>query len=997
MFHALKRSAFRVKSVGASKTTDPVYDKCKAEVKDLYKLAQRLDKEMKRFTASIGVLTKANGTISTTFIQQLEDVNDAEGQSGVLVMASVLDGLWQSGLSEILGECLGNTALLKTSDFRSFVQNLNRQGKQRDELRAEYDYYTKKLNKLVNAPDDKRDPDRIDTNTRKHENAYEMFYVTNETVKVKFIILRDDRFDIFGSVLRDFWKTKRLFFSTVADSLVSLEGSSFRTMSEGQRYLDKHLAVDGGTKYKKAGLLSKLRKRLKRKISDAEFAAAHSLFEQLVQTVYGTGDALNTITTALEKCVKSSDFITTTILKLFLPEADSNVGNEGKLDPRSSRFMQFAKASKDKVCAWVDLVSSFGCSVDVVLGHVQELHKEFQAVDALVDSAVKSQKEFESLSKKKEPDEAKLTQLKQDAEDSRKKALQALRNQVAKKEQQLGFLLSLVIAAESRLMKDIAATFSGRDNDDDTVDGLPILTLPLLPSASASGGDLTGSSDAVQATNNKVAQQEKKGWFGKKANKEAKEKGGGFFGKGKKKGKVSTMTKQMQQMDSQADQQAKTKAAPSKWERERLEKDAKQRSQEEAYRLKQEDNKGQEVTQADEEELRPRSLSAIRAAYVNSTKEVEAKAERAVKEMKKRRCRSIAGLSGDNKESATRAIAGVLDAKVAEKNKVKDAMAAMSAGGSAEGMEDEWGNKDPGVINFNNTTVFQLTSKEQLPTKYRELCEAIGANALATTLLLANADLDDQWCLELAQLLESNTTLTEINLNTNPISGKGVTHLAKALYKNGTLKTLKIHNLSRTVDHESQASLLKAVEANRSLCKLAFHFSSKRDNELRDKYCDRNVGLARKRRNEEKKRQETQASADSRKQGQVTKQPQDTKIQQSPKPEQVVAAQKQAEAPLKRRNSDVHSQVDVAEASDDMSSESDVEEEADDRDKGTTAVAEAPDAAKGSAEGRDVKAVEATTDSADGGSLVHFQRAKSPHKKRPTKKLAFVALPREQS
>ena len=54
--------------------------------------------------------------------------------------------------------------------------------------------------------------------------------------------------------------------------------------------------------------------------------------------------------------------------------------------------------------------------------------------------------------------------------------------------------------------------------------------------------------------------------------------------------------------------------------------------------------------------------------------------------------------------------------------------------------------------------------------------------------------LDDQFAEMFSGFLETNTTLTEVNLESNDIMGIGFKAFARCLLKNTSLRTLKLRN-----------------------------------------------------------------------------------------------------------------------------------------------------------------------------------------------------------
>eukprot|EP00457_Paulinella_chromatophora_P000557 gb/GEZN01000557.1/.p1 GENE.gb/GEZN01000557.1/~~gb/GEZN01000557.1/.p1 ORF type:complete len:1330 (+),score=318.63 gb/GEZN01000557.1/:115-4104(+) len=235
-------------------------------------------------------------------------------------------------------------------------------------------------------------------------------------------------------------------------------------------------------------------------------------------------------------------------------------------------------------------------------------------------------------------------------------------------------------------------------------------------------------------------------------------------------------------------------------------------------------------------------LDAVRNRYLQSTKEVEEKAQRNVAAMKAKRGEGIVGLTQEQKEQAATVLGGTMGAKAERDGQVDDAIKSIRLGVVTE--------KDGSThtlteVNLNNTSVFRTCGKETLIDKYKELCGAVATNQEMKKLELTNAEVDDDFCQQLAAALQNHASLTEVNLNSNPISSRGVRALAGALRTNTSLRVLKLHNLSRDVDHDTEQTLLRVLEANTTLTKLVFSFKQRRENELKEKYLDRNVAALR--------------------------------------------------------------------------------------------------------------------------------------------------------
>eukprot|EP00808_Paulinella_micropora_P005016 g83357.t1 len=243
---------------------------------------------------------------------------------------------------------------------------------------------------------------------------------------------------------------------------------------------------------------------------------------------------------------------------------------------------------------------------------------------------------------------------------------------------------------------------------------------------------------------------------------------------------------------------------------------------------------------------RPRShtrLQDLRDRYTQSTKAVEEKAQLNVAAMKAKRGEDIIGLSSEEKRRSTQVLAGMMSAKAERDNQVEDSIKAITAGvltkqdGSTETLTH---------VNLNNTGVFRTCGKEALAGQYKELCGALAKNNQVTCFEITNAEVDDDFCQELSLALRDHPSLTEVNLNSNPIGSRGVRALCEALRHNGKLTTLKLDNLARDVNPDTEKELLSALEQNSTLTKLIFNFKQRHDNETKEKYLNRNVAAVRK-------------------------------------------------------------------------------------------------------------------------------------------------------
>lgn len=144
-------------------------------------------------------------------------------------------------------------------------------------------------------------------------------------------------------------------------------------------------------------------------------------------------------------------------------------------------------------------------------------------------------------------------------------------------------------------------------------------------------------------------------------------------------------------------------------------------------------------------------------------------------------------------------------------------------------------------LNLVDCNHFRGLTAERKTAKYRDFFENLAKNPSIRAMDLSNTDVGDEFVVLLAKFLETNSTLEEINLNSNPITDIGVQALCHALTVNTTVKALKLHNLRATINRESQNCLLNALKTNKSLIKLMYAFPQRHDELLKEQYLDRNM------------------------------------------------------------------------------------------------------------------------------------------------------------
>ncbi|KAL0206005.1 hypothetical protein P9112_001312 [Eukaryota sp. TZLM1-RC] len=99
------------------------------------------------------------------------------------------------------------------------------------------------------------------------------------------------------------------------------------------------------------------------------------------------------------------------------------------------------------------------------------------------------------------------------------------------------------------------------------------------------------------------------------------------------------------------------------------------------------------------------------------------------------------------------------------------------------------------------------------------LARALESDSTLTTLDLWVNNITDEGASALARALESNSTLTELNLRRNNITDEGASALARALESNSSLTTLDLQ--FNNITDEGASALARALESNSTLTRLS--------------------------------------------------------------------------------------------------------------------------------------------------------------------------------
>ncbi|KAL0185829.1 hypothetical protein M9458_017499, partial [Cirrhinus mrigala] len=120
-------------------------------------------------------------------------------------------------------------------------------------------------------------------------------------------------------------------------------------------------------------------------------------------------------------------------------------------------------------------------------------------------------------------------------------------------------------------------------------------------------------------------------------------------------------------------------------------------------------------------------------------------------------------------------------------------------------------------LNVNNSDAIKTDTLIQF-------AEGLRNNTHIKTFCLANTRADDHVAFAIAGTLRDNSTLTNINLDSNHLTGKGILAIINSLQHNSTLMELRFHNQRHICGGKTEMEMAKVLRENSSLLKLGYHF-----------------------------------------------------------------------------------------------------------------------------------------------------------------------------
>lgn len=848
MLHKIKVKAFEL---GHDVSLEPDFLAYQEKVVHLSAILTKSKHHIREFCKETCAFVDESVVLAQSYVHAFKDMGVPEEQEGYAAAKVSLE-LWASGLGGILSFSMDHSAGLVLDECRSQIEHIERRYPELQEIRRQFEYYSHKLQKFESElPEkkEKRDPEQIARNKMKLEDASEMYFITNETLKTKMMVAWEDRFDVLGAMLVSYVKSQQHFFFTMADSL-QLMACDVQIMKIKTEPTLACVALGEKLKAKEAqkkrGVLDRFKRNVLgigqgHKTVDAVFDSKMEAITAFGALIASTQSKLSSMLLQLEASHRASTEVASDVRQLFGDKecASNNVYRElvlqvSQANTSWSSLLERLRQRAQQVSAHIDSIAAVRTLIENRVKEREELRSVY---DHCLYIAEKDAANPEKRGHKKEKHEKKRESAKKEYEafnelvktqeldvflQSRASDLTAVLGSLLRA-QHLFFegikdvLMHLEHAfpgagktpskfsfgSEQRSASpSVAVSPSSRSaNASMTITKSPAGSRSVSPSPSASASLKSPlpskSPPAVSPTTTKSLASST----------------------------VSSPSSAPSLSSSASPPSAHCSASSASLRTESVASPSHQEAKLEV---------------APRPTPSPANLAAIRARYLDSAKEVETKAAGTIADLKNKR--EVVTISKEQTGEARAAIQGILSASMEKKSAVDNAMKQMTSfEPAAEGQAVVVD------LNLNNTPVFRTMSEEQKHKKYKEICAALSVNVSIKTIEMTNAEVGNDFCLELAKVLESNTVIEELNLNSNPIGSAGVIALMKALEKNATLKVLKLHNLGLSVDKEAQQSILDMLKINMTLCKMVYVFPQRQDNDAKEKMCDRNVALARKR------------------------------------------------------------------------------------------------------------------------------------------------------
>ncbi|KAM6972937.1 leiomodin-2a [Aplochiton taeniatus] len=157
---------------------------------------------------------------------------------------------------------------------------------------------------------------------------------------------------------------------------------------------------------------------------------------------------------------------------------------------------------------------------------------------------------------------------------------------------------------------------------------------------------------------------------------------------------------------------------------------------------------------------------------------------------------------------------------------------------------------DPALFEVNLNNIEDISQESLL-----RFAEALRSNTHVHIFSLANTRADDRVAFAISKMLRENHSITNLNIESNFVSGQGILALLAALQHNGTLVELRFQNQRHICGGKVEMEMVGLLKDNASLLKLGYQFDLPGPRITATCILTRNQDRQRQRRLQQKERQ----------------------------------------------------------------------------------------------------------------------------------------------
>uniref|UniRef100_A0A3B4ADJ1 Leiomodin-3 n=1 Tax=Periophthalmus magnuspinnatus TaxID=409849 RepID=A0A3B4ADJ1_9GOBI len=122
-------------------------------------------------------------------------------------------------------------------------------------------------------------------------------------------------------------------------------------------------------------------------------------------------------------------------------------------------------------------------------------------------------------------------------------------------------------------------------------------------------------------------------------------------------------------------------------------------------------------------------------------------------------------------------------------------------------------------------TEVNLNNKEDISQEILlRFTEALCTNTYVQLFSLANTHADDKVAFAIAKMLQENSSIKNLNIESNFVSGQGILAIMGALHQNQTLVELRFHNQRHICGGKAEMEMVQMLRENATLLKLGYQF-----------------------------------------------------------------------------------------------------------------------------------------------------------------------------